>query len=236
MVVVGVAVLLLAVVGQYAWSGWFQRPPYLPEAVHASATFTVLSPRQAQAKVDELAGPGRVTVSWRSRQQVVGQLTFTVPPNVRPDDQYALFVIDNRVHRPVPAMWGVGPVETHVGQGWDSRYAQVTQRYSWLASLAAVPAGDGSWADPRTAVSFPADTTSPVTFVAALGPYAPPVTDPRSDLSIALVLISHNGSIWAQNLTAGQPDSTASRSARLLGSRSRVTSSGRESSLAGAGR
>ena len=202
-VVAGVAILLLTVVGQHAWTSWRHRSSYPPEAVHASASFTVLSPRQAQAKVDELAGPGRMSVPLRSRQEVVGQLTFTVPPNASPDDQYALFVIDNRLNQPVPDMWGVGPVGTSVGQGWDGRYGQVARKYSWLAGLAPVPLGDGNWTDPGTAVSFRGTTTSPVTFVAVLSPDAPPVTDPRSDLSIALVLLGHNGSIWAQNLTVG---------------------------------
>ena len=164
----------------------------------------MLSPRRAWAAVDQLAGPGRLTVPVQSSQQVVGQLTFAVPANASPDDQYALFVIDNRLGQPVAQMWGVGPAGTHVAQGWDSRYGQVAQRYSWLASLAPVPVDGGTaWTDPGTAVSFVGSTTSPVTFDAVLRPHARPVFDPSSDLTIALVLLAHNGSIWAQNLSTG---------------------------------
>jgi len=45
---------------------------------------------------------------------------------------------------------------------------------------------------PGVAVSFRADTASPV-------------TDPATDLTVALVRIGHNGSIWAQNLPVQAP-------------------------------
>jgi len=50
-----------------------------------------------------------------------------------------------------------------------------------------------------------ADTASPVTFVAVLNRNAPPVTDPATDFTVALVRIGHTGSTWAQNLSVQAP-------------------------------
>lgn len=203
-VVLGIVVIVCVMFGAYLWITWQHRPPFPPDAVDANVTLSVLQPQQAQVKVDQFAGHGRLNVPYSSGTagEVVGQLTFAVPPEASTDDVYSLFVIDNRTNEPVSGLWGVGSKGSHVWQGWDMAYNAVAQKYPWLASLAPVPVeGGSSWTDPGMAVSFPANTAGPITFVALLDRNAPPVSDPTSDLTVALVLIGDNGSMWAENLT-----------------------------------
>ena len=81
-------------------------------------------------------------------------------------------------------------------------YDKVAAKYPWLASLAPVPIdGGSSWTDAGTAISFRADTAGPITFVAQLDALTLPVTDPTRDITVALVLVGDNGSIWAEKIS-----------------------------------
>jgi hypothetical protein len=169
----------------------------------------MVSPGQAQAVADRLAGPGRLTVpapapidGWGTIQQVVGQLTFRTPANAPSDGQYALFVIERAQNQVVPHIYGSGPVGSNVSQGWDGRFNDVAAKYPWLHMLASVRTPDGSgFTDPGMAVMFPPNTTGPISFAALLPQNSLPVTDPAQQLTVALVFIGANGHVyWATKL------------------------------------
>lgn len=198
------------------------RAPYDAVAIGASVRMEMVTHRRAQAAVDLLAGPGRLIApvadldeEQGTQQQVVGQLTFRTPHNAPQGGQYALFIIDRAMGKPVPALYATGPIGTNVGQGWDSRYDEVAAKYPWLHMLASTPTPDGSvFTDPGMAapdglgftetgmaVSFAPNTPGPITFTALLDGTSLPVTDPARQLTVALVFIGANDHIyWATKL------------------------------------
>jgi hypothetical protein len=185
------------------------RAPYAAAAVGASVRMEMVAPGQAQAVVDHLAGPGRLTAPFvepvdgqATPQQVVGQLTFRTPHNAPQGGQYALFIIDRAQGEPVSALYATGPVGTNVGQGWDGRFNKVAAKYPWLHMLASKPAPDGlGFTDSGMAVMFAPNTPGPVTFTAVLDGLSLPVTDPSRQLTVALVFIGANDHIyWATKL------------------------------------
>jgi hypothetical protein len=181
--------------------------PYTAAAVDTSVRMEVVAPGQAQAVVDRLAGPDRLTAPFvepvegeAAAQLVVGQLTFRTPPNAPQGGQYALFIIDRAMGEPVPAIYAIGPIGTHVAQGWDGRYNEVAAKYPWLHMLASKRVPDG-FTDPGMAVDFAPNTPGPVTFAAVLDRASLPVTDPSQQLTVALVFLGANGHIyWATKL------------------------------------
>lgn len=191
------AVLAVALLGvaTVAGRGSHHSAPYGPTAVAASIQLTVVPVAQAQQRIDQLVGAGRLNaVVTPGPDIVVGQLLFHTPSNAPKAGQYSLFVIDNDSHQVVPGMWGIGPVGSHVGQGWDGHYPNLAKAYSWLQPLAVQ---DGS------AVSFPPDARGPVTFEATLEPGSLPITDPSTQLTIALAFFAADGHIyWAEKLPA----------------------------------
>ncbi|HST49102.1 hypothetical protein [Jatrophihabitans sp.] len=185
------------------------RAPYAADAISASVWMEIVAPGQAQPTVDRLAGPGRLPAPFiepadggPAPQQVVGQLTFSTPPNAPTDGQYALFVIERARNKPVDALYGAGPAGTDVMQGWDGRYDKVAAKYPWLHMLASVRTPDGlSFTNSGMAVMFPPNTVGPVTFTAVLSQESLPITDPLRQLTVALVFIGANDHIyWATKL------------------------------------
>lgn len=183
--------------------------PYPASAIHATVHLQLVDATHVQAVVDALAGPERLSVPvatsggpWAG-QVIIGQLRLRTPDNAPALGQYALFVIDNDEHQPVPDMWAVGPAGSNVGQGWDGAYDQLAASYAWLRPLAEIHDDDGTFSDPGSAVSFPPDTASPVTFAAMLPRNSLPITDPGRQLTLALAFLSPDGQVyWAQQLTA----------------------------------
>jgi hypothetical protein len=185
------------------------RAPYAAAAVAASVRMEMVAPRQAQAVVDRLAGPGRLTAPFvepveggATPQQVVGQLTFRTPANAPKDGQYALFVIDRAQSESVSSLYATGPAGTNVSQGWDGKYNDVAAKYPWLRMLADTRTPDGSsFTNSGMAAVFAPNTPGPVTFIATLDAESLPVTDPAQQLTVALVFIGADGQIyWATKL------------------------------------
>ena len=203
-----VAVIASVVVGR-EWAVRRNTPPFPASAVQATVSMTMVAADGAQRRIDELAGPGRMNAIGEpggDGTELIGQLAITAP-HTAADAQLALFVIDKRSGRPVPGMWGVGPNGSNVAQGWDGRYGLIAQRYPALSGLAAVEES-GSFFDPGMAVRFVADSPAaypgPVTFVATMPPDAVPVTDPATQLTVALALIGgrDDGPVyWVKQLT-----------------------------------
>jgi hypothetical protein len=208
-----VAILAVLIVSALALQNFVasrdNRAPYAAAAVRASVRVEMVASGQAQAVVDQLAGPGRLSAlvvepveGQAAQQQVVGQLTFRTPHNAPKGGQYALFLIDRALGEPVPAVYATGPIGTNVAQGWDGRYNEVAAKYSWLHMLASTRTPDGSGiTEPGMAVNFAPNTPGPVTFTAVLDRESPPVTDPSQQLTVALVFIGANDHIyWATKL------------------------------------
>lgn len=202
--------LVLAVVGlgvtARVWHHWHNKPPYPASAVVASVHVEVIDPARAQARVDQLAGVGRLNALAvpdppTTAQELVGQLRVTAP-HQNSSGQYGFFIIDNRTHETVPALYAVGPPGSNVAAGWDGTYDKIAKKYPWLRMLAMVPDGNGGFAAPGMAIDVPPGITGAVTFV-ALDPGALPITDPATQLTVALVFMNGHGPIyWAKNLTA----------------------------------
>lgn len=181
------------------------RAPYTADAVGAAVRMQLVSPNQAQAVADRLAGPGRLTAplppEGRPPQLIVGQLTFRTPRNAPAGGQYALFLIDRARNRPLSAVWGTGPAGTNVGQGWDGRFNKVAAKYPWLSMLADERLPSGDYTNSGTAVIFAPDTPGPVTFAAMQEPDSLPIADPSQQLTVALVFIGANDHVyWATKL------------------------------------
>ena len=175
--------------------------PFPESAVAPAVTLQLVPVAQVQHRLDTLAGAGRLTalVPANGAQTVVGQLSLTIPGSRPAPGQYALFVIDRTSGRLVPGLAGVGPAasgpaRSRVVAGWDHHYSAIASHVSWLSALRS-----GGALTP--ALSFAPDTPGPITFQAVLDP-APPATDPRRELLIALVFLDTRGQVyWAANLT-----------------------------------
>jgi hypothetical protein len=111
-----------------------------------------------------------------------------------------LFVIDNRLRKPVELIAGVGPRGVDVATGWEGAYGRLAKKYAWLRPLAAIPVA-GGYRDPGESLSFRATQRGPVSFAAALDAGASPLTDPTRDLSFVLAYVADDG-VWAERIPA----------------------------------
>jgi hypothetical protein len=190
----------------WGWRDWHDRSPYPASAVSASVHIEAVDAAEAQARVDKLAGSGRLFAIAEPDpsshpQELVGQLRLT-PPHPSAAGYYGFFVIDNRTHKVLPQLFGAGPPGTNVAAGWDGTYDKAAKKYPWLRMLASIPDGNGGFAPAGMALDIAPGTDGPVTFVAA-DPGAPRITDPATQLTIALVYMNENGPIyWAKKISA----------------------------------
>jgi hypothetical protein len=204
---VGIAIAAVVVVaGPLTWQFWpaSSTPPYAPSAVHARANLRVVTPDDAQEAADRLAGPGRLNVVYpvgdSPEQVLLGQLTLRTPPNAPADGEYVFALIDNNDHEPLEDIYAVGPhPQSTVAQGWEGRYQKIAERYPKLAAFKAILDPDGGgWRDPGMAVSFPATTRGPITYTAALGSEALPVSEVAARFTAVLALFGRNETLyWA---------------------------------------
>jgi hypothetical protein len=179
------------------------RAPYKASEVRPRISLTIVDAEKSQAAVDALIGSGRLRVPDvpGAGQRLIGTLDFDIPPNASTAGDYALFVVDRRLSMPVPSLYAVGPEGSSVAQGWDSAYDKVAKRYGWASAVASASQPGESFANPGMAVNFPADTTSPIVFVAAFDPTTSPVSNLEQEVSVALALLGVNGQVhWAVEL------------------------------------
>ena len=134
----------------WGWRDWHDRSPYPASAVSASVHIEAVDAAEAQARVDKLAGSGRLFAIAEPDpsshpQELVGQLRLT-PPHPSAAGYYGFFVIDNRTHKVLPQLFGAGPPGTNVAAGWDGTYDKAAKKYPWLRMLASIPDGNGGFA------------------------------------------------------------------------------------------
>jgi hypothetical protein len=176
--------------------------PFPLARMQARASFTVVTDTaRAQRVSDRLAGRGRVPVILGQRPHLVGQLRFRTVGTPADGGELVLFVIDNRLHKPLRHLDGAGPRGEPFGEGWEGDYGRLATKYPWLRPLAAIRHADGSYSDPGAALSFRVTTKAPVTFAGILDPDAPPLTDPAHDLSFVVAYVGRQG-VWAQRIPA----------------------------------
>lgn len=200
--------LALAVGGVELRSWWRDRPPVAAVDVRASGRLEVLDPAAVQQRLDRLAGVGRLGAlspgDSGTDQELVGQVTVEAPPDLDRHAQLALFVIDNRRSAPLPLLFGSGTSGTPVTSGWDGRFDLVARQYPWLHALASVRTPDGNgWTDPGMSVSLERAVPTTVTLVGLPSPDALPITDPASQLTVALALVGNrdDGPVyWAKRV------------------------------------
>jgi hypothetical protein len=187
-------------------------PPFALSAMHPRVVnlITTSDNADAQPTLDRLAGRGRLnTVLLKKGQQlVIGQLDFTEIAPETADGQMALFVIDRQANSVFPLTFGVGPRNTNVGQGWDSRYQRLPQKYPWLRMLA-VQSDDGGFERDPVAVGFPPATAGPITFEAVVGRDRLRVTDPSTQLTFVLAYVGNTHGAWAVRVPLVRAGSTA---------------------------
>ncbi len=207
-VVLVAALVLVGVVGRWAIVEQHDRSPYPPWAVDAHVSVSIVKAGQARATLDRLAGPGRLglplLVKGEAQQVIVGELTFRTPPRLfgGHGGEYALFVLDRwDSSRPVSTMWGIGPIGTNVGQGWEGDYDNIAHKYDWLATLASPRLPDGSYGSAGMAVVFAATTRGPVTFTAKLREPTEITGDPARRITVVLAFLGDGGHVyWADRL------------------------------------
>lgn len=195
-VAVVVVVLVLVIRGHLPASA-----PFSLSAMHAHAEVTVTKAGGASRLLETLTD-GRVTTAAllhpiRQREHLVFQVHYRTGGRRSDDGQLAMFVIDNRLHKPLSNVYVFGPPGSNVGQGWDGRYERLAHKYRWLASLAAVQDDSGGYTDPGMAVGWPPGTAGPLTIDAVLDPDALPVTDPSTDVTVVLAYLGDSRGAWA---------------------------------------
>ena len=144
---------------------WPVSPPYPASALHLRLRTLELVPGdQAQARVDALAGPGRLQVPVGLPSLLVGQVSYDVPAGADLSTQWSFFLLDGD-GTPLPNVHGV----TSTGDataGWDSSYGDIAHQVPALHGLAPVADGSGGYTDPGSSLSVLAPTAGPLTFVA----------------------------------------------------------------------
>ena len=140
------------------------------------------------------------------RQHLVLRVQFRTGGRASDGGQMALFVIDNRLRKPLSDVYAFTTGRGHVGQGWDGRYQRLVGKYGWLSSLAEQRDESGGYADPGLAVGWSPGTAGPFMIDAVLDRDTLPVTDPSRDVTVVLAYLGDSRGAWAERVpivTAG---------------------------------
>lgn len=205
-----VAAILVFVVGLVVWlhnvatSG----PPFALSAMHARATVTVTTAGGAGRLLSAFTGRPTSAALLRPisrRQHLVLRVQFRAGGHASDGGQLALFVIDDRLHKPLSDVYGFGPTGSSEGGGWDGAYQRLADKYRWLAPLREVRDASGGYADPGMAVGWRPGTAGPWMIDAVMDRDAVPVTDVRRDVTVVLAYLGDSRGAWAERVpvTAG---------------------------------
>jgi hypothetical protein len=150
---------------------WPTSPPYPASALHLRLLSLELVPdAQAQARLDALAGPGRLTAPVGHGQLLVGQVGYDVPAAADGSTPWSFFLLDPDGD-PLQHIYGVTP-SGDATAGWSSSYGTFADQVPALRGLAAVADGSGGFTDPGSSLSVDTTTSGPLTFVAIPPEYA----------------------------------------------------------------
>ena len=197
-----VAAVVIFVVGIVLWlhNAAPSGPPFALSAMHTQVEATVTNAPGATRLLSTFMGR-RTDAAYlppiSRRQHLVLRVQFRPLGHAGDGDQMALFVIDNRLHKPLDNVYAFDPLGDDVGQGWDGRFTRLSDKYSWLASLAPVRDDSGGYTDPGLAVDWRPGTAGPWMIDAVMDRDALPVTDPSKDLTVALAYVGDSRGAWA---------------------------------------
>ena len=188
MLVAGAATLV--VTGTALWVISDQRPREVDAA--GALARVVVAPKDV-ASFTKGPDPWVLPRLRGSEQLIAG--TITVPPGLTDEDYYAVFVINEQTRRVAQDMWGRSHGEV-LARGWDGRFNEAAEAYSWLAPAASIETSSG-WQDPGTNVAFGSEALSgPIEFVAVIDALegAPDV----EDITVGLAAWDDDGDLaWA---------------------------------------
>ena len=187
--------VLVLVVAVAAYRFWPVHVPFAASDLHLRLVSLQSVPTdQAQAKVDALAGPGRLHVPLEGDHVLVGQIAYDVPAGATADAQWSFFLIDAD-GQPVRQIFGTTP-SVSTSSGWDGDYDAVAHQVPQLARIAAAQDSSGGWTSSGMALALPTTTPGPLTFVAV--PNADAVgADDASTYSVWSALQSGTTVFWA---------------------------------------
>ena len=161
---VPVTVLVLAALVA-AYHLWPVSAPYPASALHLRLVSLELVPvDQSQARVDALAGPGRLQVPLGPPSLLVGQVAYDVPAGADTSTPWSFFLLDAS-GAPLPQIYGTTP-SGGTTAGWDSSYADIAHQVPALHGLATKSDASGGVTDPGSSLSVLPTAAGPLTFVA----------------------------------------------------------------------
>jgi hypothetical protein len=196
---VSAAIILVVVIALAIRSHLPVSAPFSLRAMQAHAEVTVTNAKDASRLLSTFTGRPTDAAYLRPISQprhLVFRVQFRPGGRTKDGGQLALFVIDNRLRKPLDHVFAFGAVGDDFSQGWDSRYQRLVDKYDWLASLAEVPDDHGGYTDPM-AIGWKPGTSGPVMIDAVLDHDALPVTDPGKDVSVVLAYLGDSRGAWA---------------------------------------
>jgi hypothetical protein len=210
LVVVAVAVVIALLAGGVTlWRHHHSRAPYGPEVVGARASITVVTGDQALPLLRRLAPRGEVNPNYSNgrtdeRTNVVGRLTFAVPPKASTvHGYYAFFLLDRAAGGPVHELRGYEK-GVKVQPGWDSSYNAIGTRYPALGAI-------GSWnaanvfGAPGMSIGFAPGGPGSVVFSGGLATATPPGLPLADQVAAVLAFFGPDGHLyWATDVPVSQ--------------------------------
>ena len=187
---VAAALLLGAVVAVKAYRN---RPPSIePGDLKLSWTAQVVASTGAAQVLAENGAPSQLQIGTEPERPVlVGRLTYTPLPAA--DGQVLFLVVSGPNGVLSESILGAGPTEG-ASRGWDGRYSQLADDYSWLSGARDITLPDGSSTSTGQALYLP--EAGPLDVVAEL----PEGVVEESAVTVTVVLQRDDDLVWAQRV------------------------------------
>jgi hypothetical protein len=195
--------------GVTLWRNHHHRAPYGPEVVGARASITVVTGDQALPLLRRLAPRDEVNPDYShgrtdERTNVVGRLTFDVPPQASTvHGYYAFILVDRAAGGPVHELRGYEK-GVRVTPGWDSAYNAIGTRYPSLATV-------GNWnptnlfGSPGMSIGFAPGGPGSVVFSGGLAAATPPGSRLADQVTAVLAFFGTNDHLyWATEVPLSQ--------------------------------
>ncbi|GAB4057288.1 hypothetical protein [Catellatospora paridis] len=158
------------------------------------------------ATIVMFGGPNRhQTGAPPGSQALVVRATWSEAPSDN-GHHYTLIALDKRVSPPrllgANGAWVAGGGPEGTGSHWSSAYTELAEHYDWLAKTAMVT-GERGVSFPGSAIAAPALSSGALvaTWFTDTADGRPPLTDPLTEVLIALVYADDDGEVrWAKRI------------------------------------
>lgn len=171
--------------------------------MQAHAAVTVTTAKGASQLLSRFTGRPTEAAYLRPISQprhLVFRVQFRTGGRVSDSGQLALFVLDNRLHKPLNNVYAFAADDGKFAQGWDGVFQRLPSKYDWLAPLRDVRDESGDFTDPGMAVAWKPGTAGPVMIDAVLDHEALPITDPSKDVTVVLAYLGDSRGAWAERV------------------------------------